>query len=128
MVPGCGSRLITAKINPKPLITDLKLSETKIPNYTNHSQPVSIYDQFYNMNIFTEFGDLTPSQMLTLFNAFISWPEYKECPFLSSLENALLKLETSMDSSANDVIELHDDTENAGKTSVNESKDKKNVI
>lgn len=128
MIPGCGPRLITAKLNSEPLIINSKLSKTKVPNYTKPSLPVSINDQYKNMNIFTEFGDLTPSQILTLFNAFINWPEYKECPFLSSLENALLKLETSMDSSTKDALEIHDDNGSSGETTVDDSYDKKKVI
>lgn len=49
------------------------------------------------INIYTQFGDLLPSQMLTLFNQFRHWPEYGESSFLASLENALLKLETAND-------------------------------
>ncbi|EDS39978.1 mitochondrial dimethyladenosine transferase 2 [Culex quinquefasciatus] len=38
------------------------------------------------MNIFTEFGELTPSQVLTLFNEFINWPEFRQSPFLQTME------------------------------------------
>lgn len=41
--------------------------------------------------IFTQFGDLTPSQMLSTFLKFISLPEYKDSPFLSSMENRISK-------------------------------------
>lgn len=38
------------------------------------------------MTIFTEFGELTPSQILTLFNEFVNWPEFQQSPFLQSME------------------------------------------
>ncbi|KAK7869249.1 hypothetical protein R5R35_000871 [Gryllus longicercus] len=44
-------------------------------------------------NIFTEFGDLKPSEVLRIFQLFSEWPEYQDCSFLSSLETALLKLD-----------------------------------
>lgn len=43
------------------------------------------------MNIFTEFGELTPSQVLTLFNEFINWPDFRQSPFLQTMEQHLVK-------------------------------------
>lgn len=43
------------------------------------------------MNIFTEFGELTPSQVLTLFNEFINWPEFRQSPFLQTMEQQQAK-------------------------------------
>lgn len=37
------------------------------------------------MNVFTKFGDLSPEQLLLLFNQFSSWPEYEESIFHVSL-------------------------------------------
>lgn len=54
------------------------------------------------MNIFTQFGDLNPSQMLSLFSEFRSWPEYAVSPFLASLENCLLKLEAAEEQDINE--------------------------
>lgn len=58
---------------------------------------MSTRDYFSGINIYTQFGDLTPSQMLTLFTQFRQWPEYGESSFLASLENTLLKLESVTD-------------------------------
>lgn len=33
------------------------------------------------MNVFRRFGDLSPQQILLLFNQFSSWPEYKDSAF-----------------------------------------------
>lgn len=130
MVPLCGPRLITAKRDESIGKTIKNLGNAKIPKYTSLSCEVSTNDHFENMNIFTEFGDLTPSQILTLFNTFLNWPEYRECPFLASLENALLKLETSMEgSTVHDALEIHDDIEiAAGETEVEKNADKKKVV
>lgn len=38
------------------------------------------------ITIFTEFGELTPSQILTLFNEFVNWPEFQQSPFLQTME------------------------------------------
>lgn len=37
--------------------------------------------------IFTQFGDLTPAQMIELFKEFKSWPEYNESNFLASMND-----------------------------------------
>ncbi|XP_072742687.1 dimethyladenosine transferase 2, mitochondrial [Anoplolepis gracilipes] len=37
--------------------------------------------------IFTQFSDLTPTQMMELFKEFKSWPEYNESNFLASVHN-----------------------------------------
>ncbi|XP_024869004.1 dimethyladenosine transferase 2, mitochondrial [Temnothorax curvispinosus] len=39
--------------------------------------------------IYTQFGDLTPIQILELFKEFKSWPEYKESYFIGSMNNSL---------------------------------------
>ncbi|GFQ91290.1 rRNA adenine N(6)-methyltransferase [Trichonephila clavata] len=38
------------------------------------------------MNVFTRFGDLSPEQLLMLFNQFSSWPEYEESIFQLSMK------------------------------------------
>ncbi|XP_037729851.1 dimethyladenosine transferase 2, mitochondrial [Drosophila subpulchrella] len=97
-VPGCGPRLI---INPhasesvKPTYPDE--SPKKLPQYSCQSTSMSTRNYYPGINIYTQFGDLRPSQMLTLFSQFRQWPEYGESSFLASLENALLKLETAND-------------------------------
>ena len=69
---------------------------------------MSVRDFYEKINIFTEFGDLTPSQILTLFEQFRKWPEYSQCPFLPSMESNLLKMETSADEHI-DSIEIHEE-------------------
>ncbi|XP_017071912.2 dimethyladenosine transferase 2, mitochondrial [Drosophila eugracilis] len=97
-VPGCGPRLI---INPhvSEPVTPTYPDELpkKLPQYSCQSTTMSTRDYYPGINIYTQFGDLRPSQMLTLFSQFRQWPEYGESSFLASLENALLKLETAND-------------------------------
>ncbi|XP_054715437.1 dimethyladenosine transferase 2, mitochondrial-like [Uloborus diversus] len=38
------------------------------------------------MNVFTKFGDLSPKQILMLFNQFSSWPEYEDSTFHAALQ------------------------------------------
>ncbi|XP_062124067.1 dimethyladenosine transferase 2, mitochondrial [Drosophila sulfurigaster albostrigata] len=94
-VPGCGPRLIinqSASTPVEPLYDDENL-----PPYSMPSTTMSTSDYFPNINIYTQFGDLSPSQMLTLFTQFRQWPEYSESSFLASLENTMLKLEAVTD-------------------------------
>jgi len=72
-------------------------SPKKLPQYSCQSTSMSTRNYYPGINIYTQFGDLRPSQMLTLFSQFRQWPEYGESSFLASLENALLKLETAND-------------------------------
>lgn len=68
---------------------------------------MSTSDYFPGINIYTQFGDLTPSQVLTLFTQFRQWPEYSESSFLASMENTLLKLESANDEqSLDDAVNL----------------------
>ncbi|XP_012522923.1 dimethyladenosine transferase 2, mitochondrial-like isoform X2 [Monomorium pharaonis] len=39
--------------------------------------------------IYTQFADLTPTQILELFKEFKSWPEYKQSHFIHSMNNSL---------------------------------------
>ncbi|XP_052859071.1 dimethyladenosine transferase 2, mitochondrial [Drosophila gunungcola] len=95
-VPGCGPRLIINPHASEP-VTPTYPDELpkKLPQYSCQSTTMSTRDYFPGINIYTQFGDLRPSQMLTLFSQFRQWPEYGESSFLASLENALLKLETA---------------------------------
>lgn len=85
---------------------DLTYAEEKktshLPKYSIPSQTISNKNHFPNMNIFTQFGDLNPSQLLSLFSEFRSWPEYAVSPFLASLENCLLKLEAAEEQDINE--------------------------
>lgn len=38
--------------------------------------------------IFTQFGDLTPAQIMELFKEFKTWPEYNESNFLTSMNES----------------------------------------
>lgn len=72
-IPGCGVWLITGQDPPN---TNKTLSPTEHDAKLPH------------MTIFTEFGDLTTEQKLTIFKRFISWPEFE----LSSFETMMEKM------------------------------------
>ncbi|XP_022216047.1 dimethyladenosine transferase 2, mitochondrial [Drosophila obscura] len=107
-VPGCGPRLIINPQASEPILpTYPDESPQKLPQYTTQGTTMSTKDFFPGINIYTQFGDLRPSQMLTLFTQFRQWPEYQESSFLASMENALLKMETANDEqSLEDVVNL----------------------
>uniref|UniRef100_A0A2S2PDI7 Dimethyladenosine transferase 2 n=1 Tax=Schizaphis graminum TaxID=13262 RepID=A0A2S2PDI7_SCHGA len=54
--------------------------------------------------IFTQFGDLTPPQILRLFLKFISLPEYNDSPFINSMESRIAKLLPSLQITSEDSI------------------------
>jgi dimethyladenosine transferase 2 len=54
------------------------------------------------MTIFTEFGELTPWEILSLFHKFVSWPEYPVCPFIASMESFFMKMESGTDNIGKD--------------------------
>ncbi|KAL7729838.1 hypothetical protein ACLKA6_014695 [Drosophila palustris] len=97
-IPGCGPRLIinqNVSEPVSPIYTDESVEN--LPQYSKQCSTMSTRDYFPGINIYTQFGDLTPSQILTLFTQFHRWPEYSESSFLASLENTLLKLESVTD-------------------------------
>lgn len=67
--------------------------ETELPYLTTACQTLSNTDYVDNLNIFTSFGDLTPTQMLTIFTQFRNCPEYEQSPFRAAMETFFLKLE-----------------------------------
>ncbi|EDW83085.1 uncharacterized protein Dwil_GK22500 [Drosophila willistoni] len=110
-VPGCGPRLIINQYASESITpTYPDESVKKLPPYSRQSTNISTRDYYPGINIYTQFGDLRPSQVLTLFTQFRQWPEYQESSFLASLENALLKLETVNDEqSLDDSINLNEE-------------------
>jgi dimethyladenosine transferase 2 len=63
------------------------------------------------MTIFTEFGDLTPQEILSVFHKFVSWPEYSICPFLASMETTFMKMESATDHRGKDSDDEVEDEE-----------------
>lgn len=48
-------------------------------------------------SIFDQFGDLNPPELLSLFKEFVSWPEFYQSNFLSSMETNFMKTELMAD-------------------------------
>lgn len=63
------------------------------PTSSNPCTTMTRNDRFVDMNIFTTFGDLSPSQMLALFHQFVSWPGYESSAFRQGLDDCLQKME-----------------------------------
>ncbi|XP_058461497.1 dimethyladenosine transferase 2, mitochondrial [Malaya genurostris] len=85
-IPFCGVRLI---IN-RNYVPHQPISEAQTTNelqtFHRTSTPLRKNDLPERISIFTEFGELTPSQMISLFNEFRNWPEYRQSQFLTMLE------------------------------------------
>ena len=88
-------------LNPK---IDIK----SLPTYAEPCKTITTQDFVQNISIWTEFGDLSPTQTLTLFDQFINWPEYKQSPFIACLENNLMKMELVPEE---EITEEEDDVE-----------------
>jgi dimethyladenosine transferase 2 len=85
-----------------------------LPSFYSPCKTLSTDHYVDNINVFTQFGNLTPIQILTVFNQFINWPEYESCAFVDMLEKALIKLHTKADEAEDDIaeIDLHENEEN----------------
>uniref|UniRef100_A0A8D8ACF7 Dimethyladenosine transferase 2, mitochondrial n=1 Tax=Culex pipiens TaxID=7175 RepID=A0A8D8ACF7_CULPI len=96
-IPHCGARLIlnqnyVPSKHPIPQLSKSTFSSSEdLPTFRRSSSPLQANDFPLRMNIFTEFGELTPSQVLTLFNEFINWPDFRQSPFLQTMEQHLVK-------------------------------------
>lgn len=113
-IPGCGVELIANSKPSKPArpIDALKMPDAIRPALSTNCMEISTQEYIKHINIFTQFGDLSPSQMLTLFTQFINWPGYRRSSFLPSMENSLIKMETSHESIIEDItFEEQDEVE-----------------
>ena len=107
-MPACGPRLIVNTSNSQKVkVLDPNFNKDILPIYSEPCKTLSTQDFFERMNIFTEFGDLSPTETLTVFDQFVQWPEYKQSPFLTSMENNLMKLEHSPIDNV-DGLEIHE--------------------
>jgi dimethyladenosine transferase 2, mitochondrial len=84
---------------------------SKLPEHIEPCRNLTLEDYPSNMNIYTEFGDLTPTQVLTIFDQFVHWPEFKESSFTTSLENVLFKILLNPDNPESLPEELRDEDE-----------------
>lgn len=98
--------IVNSKPTRKPEIL-YPLSDC-LPEYLAPSTSLTVNDFVDNINIFTQFGNLTPTQILTTFNEFINWPEYESCAFVDVLEKALIKMHTRPEE-ADDVLSDDED-------------------
>ncbi|XP_059614274.1 dimethyladenosine transferase 2, mitochondrial [Phlebotomus argentipes] len=101
-VPYCGLRLISHMGGSMECREQEKPASAELPPLVQPCRHISRTDHHRDMNIFTQFGDLTPAEMLSLFYQFRNWPEYKQSPFLSLVENNLLKMFIAQDGNADE--------------------------
>ncbi|VVC37114.1 Hypothetical protein CINCED_3A013890 [Cinara cedri] len=59
---------------------------------------------------FTQFGDLTPSQILYIFLKFVNLPEYKDSPFISAMESRISKLSPSVPTDNSNYLQSTNDS------------------
>lgn len=95
----------------------------KLPDFCAHCYELSSNDFYSNMNIFTEFGDLNPNQMLSIFNTFRNLEGFRDSSFVSNMELQLMKQETTSDETINEIEQAEDEISK----SKAESSDKKKV-
>ncbi|KAG5684931.1 hypothetical protein PVAND_014139 [Polypedilum vanderplanki] len=94
-IPGSGPRLIVnSKPSIKPEILFPNNTMSSLPSYVAPCTSLSNNDFPENIHIFTQFGMLTPTQILSIFSEFKNWPEYDSCAFNNGLEKTLIKMHT----------------------------------
>lgn len=86
-IPHCGARLILNSNYTRKSSSKKDPTSGVLPSQLLKSVPLSSNDYVDNFNIFTEFGELTPAQVLTLFNEFINWSEFHQSPFMQAVES-----------------------------------------
>lgn len=94
-IESCGVRIILNSGNtgtthpPPPLIN----GET-LPDFVNRSKPHLLVDGncLPNVNIYTEFGEISPQHIFHLFHNFINWPEYQHSSFVSLMQQHYMKM------------------------------------
>lgn len=79
--------------------------DTTLPMLCTPAMHISTGDFLDHIDIFSQFGDLSPSQMLSLYLQFVSWPGFKRSPFQASMESSLIKMETSSESLIEDIFQ-----------------------
>lgn len=79
--------------SPKVLHTN-----NSLPSFCSHCYELSNDDFYPDMNIHTEFGDLTPNQMLSTFTTFRAMPEFEQSSFQALMEMTLMKQSASEES------------------------------
>ncbi|XP_026760681.2 dimethyladenosine transferase 2, mitochondrial [Galleria mellonella] len=98
-IPGCGIWLISGQDPPD-------INKEIAPGKEDAELP--------HMTIFTEFGDLSLSQKITIFKKFVSWPEFEQCQFRLTMENNLPKFIIPIEDEDKDNIGTHiDEIENS---------------
>lgn len=105
---------MNTKETKEPKLCNPNLDDlTILPEFIEPCRELSIENFRNDIDIFTEFGDLTPMQVLTVFDQFINWPDYKESSFNTSLEAMLMKLHSNPDESVDgvDLPEQDDDSD-----------------
>ncbi|KAJ6643173.1 Dimethyladenosine transferase 2, mitochondrial, partial [Pseudolycoriella hygida] len=78
IIPSCGGYLLL-NFNTKPSVTPTPIrinNSCQAPPFTNPSMTLSNEDFYNKLNTFTKFGDLQPSELLTLFYEFSNLPDY----------------------------------------------------
>ncbi|XP_055536748.1 dimethyladenosine transferase 2, mitochondrial [Wyeomyia smithii] len=109
-IPYCGCRLILNQ-NYVPSIASAADKDQQLPFYLPKSLPLRRNDYPERVTIFTKFGELTPSQILTIFNDFISWPEFRQSAFVQSAEQNQLRPMSLTKRSSSDAIAADEDDE-----------------
>lgn len=107
LIPFAGKEVILASAHRQN--QKLLHKNTNLPDFCAHCFELSNKDFYPDMNIFTEFGDLSPNQMFTLFDTFKNMEGFNESSFVSNMELHLMKQETSNEETINDIEQAEDE-------------------
>lgn len=79
---------VPATPDPPPVVNGERL-----PDFVSCSKPLPVdAKSLPNINIFSEFGEISPQHTFHLFHEFINWPEYKNSSFISLMQQHYAKM------------------------------------
>lgn len=66
----------------------------QLPDFVSRSKPSLLVGgkSLPKINIFSEFGEISPQHIFHLFHEFINWPEYKDSSFISLMQQHYMKM------------------------------------
>jgi dimethyladenosine transferase 2, mitochondrial len=80
-----------------------------LPDYVSPCKTLTNNDFIDDLHIFSQFGTLTPTQIFTIFDQFVHWPEFESCAFNSMLEKILIKLYSNPEEMRQNELDLSHD-------------------
>ncbi|XP_063705331.1 dimethyladenosine transferase 2, mitochondrial [Culicoides brevitarsis] len=103
-IPNAGKEMILSNLTEDK--AKILHRNENLPNFCAQSVEISNTDFYPDLNIFTEFGDLTPNQILTLFTIFKNFDGFQDSAFISNMQLYMKEQMMPIDETVCDNIEI----------------------